>query len=153
VASAGFRMPAYVREQMLYELVRTETLVSLAVWILASGQTRGWIDSGKAPILGSRASVPHGEANRSPSSRSACPRATEQASGIDATSAQTGSSNAAAHQSLPAGRSTRLRPRRRSSSTDSQIALSYSANNGNISSVVVTGSTPGSATARTAIAA
>jgi hypothetical protein len=48
----GFLMPAYVREQMLHELMTVETLTTLADWILASGKTREWVDIGKAPILG-----------------------------------------------------------------------------------------------------
>lgn len=48
----GFLMPAYVREQMLHELMTAETLTSLADWILASGKTREWIDIVNAPILG-----------------------------------------------------------------------------------------------------
>lgn len=48
----GFLMPAYVREQMLHELVTAETLTTLADWILASGKTREWTEIGKAPILG-----------------------------------------------------------------------------------------------------
>lgn len=48
----GFLMPAYVREQMLHELVTVETLTTLADWILASGKTREWTEIGKAPILG-----------------------------------------------------------------------------------------------------
>ncbi len=47
----GFLMPAYVREQMLHELVTVETLTTLADWILASGKTREWTDVRKAPIL------------------------------------------------------------------------------------------------------
>jgi hypothetical protein len=45
-------MPAYVREQMLHELMTVETLMTLADWILASGKTREWVDIDKAPILG-----------------------------------------------------------------------------------------------------
>jgi hypothetical protein len=48
----GFLMPAYVREQMLHELVTVQTLTALADWILASGKTREWTDMTKAPILG-----------------------------------------------------------------------------------------------------
>jgi hypothetical protein len=43
----GFLMPAYVREQMLHELVTVETLTTLARWILDSGKTREWVDIGK----------------------------------------------------------------------------------------------------------
>jgi hypothetical protein len=48
----GFLMPAYVREQMLHELVTVETLTTLARWILDSGKTPEWVDIGNAPILG-----------------------------------------------------------------------------------------------------
>jgi hypothetical protein len=48
----GFLTPAYVREQMLHELMTVETLTTLADWILASGKTREWTDINKAPILG-----------------------------------------------------------------------------------------------------
>jgi hypothetical protein len=51
-AYRGFLMPAYVREQMLHELVTVETLTTLADWILSSGKTREWTDIEKAPILG-----------------------------------------------------------------------------------------------------
>ena len=45
-------MPAYVREQMLSELMTVETLVELIDWILASGNTRDWSDEATAPIVG-----------------------------------------------------------------------------------------------------
>ncbi|MDX6439454.1 MAG: hypothetical protein QOF45_2037 [Gaiellaceae bacterium] len=48
----GFLMPAYVREQMLHELMTVETLVELSDWILRSGKTREWVDIEKAPIVG-----------------------------------------------------------------------------------------------------
>ena len=48
----GFLMPAYVREQMLHELMTVETLTNLADWILRSGKTREWTEIDKAPILG-----------------------------------------------------------------------------------------------------
>lgn len=48
----GFLMPAYVREQMLHELVTVDTLTTLADWIISSGKTREWTDITKAPILG-----------------------------------------------------------------------------------------------------
>ena len=48
----GFFMPAYVREQMLHELVTVDTLATLADWIIKSGKTREWTDITKAPILG-----------------------------------------------------------------------------------------------------
>ena len=48
----GFLMPAYVREQMLHELLTVETLIELSDWILSSGKTREWTDIGMAPIVG-----------------------------------------------------------------------------------------------------
>ncbi len=48
----GFLMPAYVREQMLHELMTVETLIELSDWILSSGKTCEWTDIGKAPIVG-----------------------------------------------------------------------------------------------------
>jgi hypothetical protein len=48
----GFLMPAYVREQMLHELMTVDTLLELSDWILASGKTREWTDIERAPILG-----------------------------------------------------------------------------------------------------
>lgn len=48
----GLLMPAYVREQMLHELMTVETLTNLADWILRSGKTREWTEIDKAPILG-----------------------------------------------------------------------------------------------------
>jgi hypothetical protein len=48
----GFLMPAYVREQMLHELMTVETLTTLADWIIDSGKTREWSEIDKAPILG-----------------------------------------------------------------------------------------------------
>ena len=48
----GFLMPAYVREQMLHELMTIETLIQLSDWILSSGMTREWTDVTNSPILG-----------------------------------------------------------------------------------------------------
>jgi len=48
----GFLMPAYVREQMLHELITAETVVNLSEWILSSGRTREWVALENAPIVG-----------------------------------------------------------------------------------------------------
>jgi hypothetical protein len=48
----GFLMPAYVREQMLHELMTVETLTTLAHWIISSGNTREWVEIENAPLLG-----------------------------------------------------------------------------------------------------
>jgi hypothetical protein len=48
----GFLMPAYVREQMLHELITADTVVGIADWILSSGRTREWVSLEKAPIVG-----------------------------------------------------------------------------------------------------
>lgn len=48
----GFLMPAYVREQMLYELLSVESLVELSDWILRSDRAPKWRDTNRAPILG-----------------------------------------------------------------------------------------------------
>jgi hypothetical protein len=48
----GLLVPAYVREQMLHELMTVDTLVELADWILSSGMTRDWTNIEQTPIIG-----------------------------------------------------------------------------------------------------
>lgn len=48
----GVLVPAYVREQMLYELLSVESLVELTDSILSSGRTPNWVDADSAPIIG-----------------------------------------------------------------------------------------------------
>lgn len=48
----GVLVPAYVREQFLYELLSVESLVALTDSILSSRQTPNWLDPDKAPIIG-----------------------------------------------------------------------------------------------------
>jgi hypothetical protein len=48
----GIKVPAYVREQMLHELITVGAFIDLVDWILASGRTRDWSDPAETPILG-----------------------------------------------------------------------------------------------------
>lgn len=48
----GIKVPAYVREQMLAELVTVGSITDLTDWILTSGKTRDWVDETRVPIIG-----------------------------------------------------------------------------------------------------
>jgi hypothetical protein len=48
----GLNVPAYVREQMLAELMTTESLVNLVEWVLDSGMTVAWSQTGETPVVG-----------------------------------------------------------------------------------------------------
>lgn len=47
----GLLVPAYVREQMLYELLTTDALIGLVEWVLDSGLTVEWARKGKTPVI------------------------------------------------------------------------------------------------------
>lgn len=48
----GFLMPAYMREQMLHELMTVEAVVAISDYLLASGKTHEWMELDKAPLVG-----------------------------------------------------------------------------------------------------
>lgn len=47
----GLSVPAYVREQMLTELLTSEALVDLVEWVLDSRLTAHWARSGETPVI------------------------------------------------------------------------------------------------------
>ncbi|MCP9488038.1 MAG: hypothetical protein MSC30_19540 [Gaiellaceae bacterium MAG52_C11] len=48
----GLHIPAYVREQMLTELLTSESLIGLVEWVLETGMTVHWAATGETPVIG-----------------------------------------------------------------------------------------------------